>query len=224
MQIRCQNHTFPAHRIVVCGQSPPIDDEFASGDSSVTRVLRIDIHPPTTVLRFLQFLYMGNYDDEGHTVTDGPTYTAVLSTQAIEDALIRGTDPSRNIPPTLPARRLDMFLPLQLYLLATQYQVPGLRLLARDRFYRAASSGWRNPGTSFAAVIDELYASTDQDDVLRRDVCLMLETEYADGRAELLPILRSNGELAVQLLDLVCLRRGYEGAADGPRHLPEREV
>ena len=52
--------------------------------------------------------------------------------------------------------RNDMTLPLRLYIMADKYDVPALRLLARDRFYRAVELEWEH-AECFPDVVDELH-------------------------------------------------------------------
>ena len=65
--------------------------------------------------------------------------------------------------------RNDMFLHLRLYIMGDKYDVPSLRLLARDRFYRAAEMGWEYSDT-FADVVDELYSSTPDTETTMREI------------------------------------------------------
>ncbi|EXA48735.1 hypothetical protein FOQG_12641 [Fusarium oxysporum f. sp. raphani 54005] len=64
--------------------------------------------------------------------------------------------------------RSDMTLPLRLYVMADKYDVPALRLLARDRFYRAVELVWEE-AECFPDVVDELYQTTPPTDTAMRD-------------------------------------------------------
>ncbi|KAG4252930.1 hypothetical protein FPRO03_08379 [Fusarium proliferatum] len=69
--------------------------------------------------------------------------------------------------------RNDMTLPLQLYVMADKYDVPALRLLARDRFYRAAELVWEE-AECFPDVVDELYQTTPPADTAMREIVCRL--------------------------------------------------
>ncbi|KAK3896388.1 speckle-type POZ protein-like B, partial [Staphylotrichum tortipilum] len=54
-----------------------------------------------------------------------------------------------------PHLELEFFIPLRLYVMADRFDVPALKLLARDRFYRTAERSWR-VADCFPDVVDEL--------------------------------------------------------------------
>ncbi|KAF5628100.1 uncharacterized protein FTJAE_8975 [Fusarium tjaetaba] len=69
--------------------------------------------------------------------------------------------------------RNDMTLPLRLYVLADKYDVPALRLLARDRFCRAVELVWEE-AECFPDVVDELYQTTPPTDTAMREIVCRL--------------------------------------------------
>ncbi|KAF4813722.1 Speckle-type POZ protein-like A [Colletotrichum siamense] len=65
--------------------------------------------------------------------------------------------------------RDDLFLHLRLYVMADKYDVPALKLLARERFYRSAELSWE-VADEFPAVVDELYSVTIETHSAMRDI------------------------------------------------------
>lgn len=99
--------------------------------------------------------------------------------------------------------RNDLFLPLRLYIMADKYDIPALRLLSRDRFYRAAELTWAD-ADFFPEVVDELYSNTCSSNVALRDiVCRLVSSRLrdADIRARMKPVMEKHGEFAVGALE-----------------------
>ncbi|KLO84733.1 uncharacterized protein LW93_5014 [Fusarium fujikuroi] len=69
--------------------------------------------------------------------------------------------------------RNDMTLPLRLYVMVDKYDVPAFRLLARDRFYRAAELVWEE-AECFPDVVDELCQTTPPTDTAMREIVCRL--------------------------------------------------
>ncbi len=98
---------------------------------------------------------------------------------------------------------LEFFLPLRLYIMADKFDVPALRLLARDRFYRAAELSWR-VADCFPDVVDELYTNTLPTDLaLREIVCRLVGVGIKDEeqRAKMDAVMRKHGDFAVGVMD-----------------------
>ncbi|KAJ9133976.1 hypothetical protein NKR23_g10373 [Pleurostoma richardsiae] len=68
---------------------------------------------------------------------------------------------------------ISTFTSLRVYLMADKYDVPALKLLAKDRFIRTIESTWL-AYDDFPAVIDELFELTIPDDPLRNFVCELI--------------------------------------------------
>lgn len=101
--------------------------------------------------------------------------------------------------------RRDLFLPLRLYVMADKFDVPALRLLARERFYRAVEVSW-SVSECFPQVIDELYRSTrDTDIAMRGIVCRLVANSLNEDqtREKLEPIMRLHADFAVDVLNTV---------------------
>jgi hypothetical protein len=87
--------------------------------------------------------------------------------------------------------------------MADKYNVPPVKLLARDRFYRTAESFW-NPFEEFPSIVDEIYTSTpDTDLAIREIVCRLVANDYwnKDVQKRMTTIMRKHGEFAVGVLD-----------------------
>ncbi|KAL2150556.1 hypothetical protein VTH82DRAFT_7119 [Thermothelomyces myriococcoides] len=93
----------------------------------------------------------------------------------------------------------DLFLSLRVYVMADKFGVPTLKLLARDRFYRAAELSWTKC-ERFPEVVDELYTTTPETDVAMREiVCRLVGFNIMDDeqRARMEPVMRKHGDFAV---------------------------
>ncbi|WQF89307.1 Putative BTB/POZ domain-containing protein [Colletotrichum destructivum] len=98
--------------------------------------------------------------------------------------------------------RNDLFLHLRVYVMADKFAVPALKLLARNRFYRAAELAWE-VAEEFHAVVDELYTNTPETDVdMRGIVCRLVGNNVFDDRVmeRLEPVMRKHGDFAVGVL------------------------
>jgi hypothetical protein len=99
--------------------------------------------------------------------------------------------------------RQDLFLPLRLYIMADRYDVPSLRLLARDRFYRAAEASWK-VADCFPSVVDELYSYTPDSNVAMREIVCRLvanSLEEDETRKRMEPVMRKHGDFAVGVMN-----------------------
>ncbi|KAL2177482.1 uncharacterized protein P884DRAFT_269857 [Thermothelomyces heterothallicus CBS 202.75] len=99
--------------------------------------------------------------------------------------------------------RQSLFLPLRLYVMADKFDVPALKLLARDRFYRAAELAWREV-ECFPDVVDELYTTTPASDLAMREiVCRLVGCSIKDDeqRERMAPVMRKHGDFAVGVLN-----------------------
>ncbi|KAK3896845.1 hypothetical protein C8A05DRAFT_48292 [Staphylotrichum tortipilum] len=103
-----------------------------------------------------------------------------------------------------PQLELEFFIPLRLYVMADKFDVPALKLLAQDRFYRTAERSWR-VADCFPDVVDELYTTTPPTDVgLREMVCRLVGPTIKDDddqRARLQAVMRKHGDFAVDAME-----------------------
>ncbi|KAJ4327196.1 Kelch-like protein 10 [Fusarium piperis] len=103
--------------------------------------------------------------------------------------------------------RNDMALPLRLYIMADKYDVPALRLLARDRFYRAVEVEWEYAGC-FPDIVDELYLGTPQTDTAMREiVCRIVGSRILDDRVreKMRPVMEKHGDFAFGVMEYAIL-------------------
>jgi hypothetical protein len=99
--------------------------------------------------------------------------------------------------------RNDMTLPLRLYVMADKYDVPALRLLARDRFYRSVELVWEE-AECFPEIVDELYQTTPPTDTAMREiVCRLVGTLILDPsvRQKMRPVMAKHGDFAVGVME-----------------------
>ncbi|KAH6843218.1 hypothetical protein B0I37DRAFT_214723 [Chaetomium sp. MPI-CAGE-AT-0009] len=97
----------------------------------------------------------------------------------------------------------NLYMPLRLYVMADKFDVPALKLLARDRFYRAAELSWRD-SECFPAVVDELYTCTPPTEVAMREiVCRLVGSDIKSNeqRERMDWVMRKHGDFAVGVMD-----------------------
>ncbi|KAK7432412.1 Kelch-like protein 10 [Neonectria magnoliae] len=99
--------------------------------------------------------------------------------------------------------RGDFFLHLRLYILADKYDVPALRLLARDRFYQEVEFTWEET-ERFPELVDELYRNTPPTDTAMREiVCRLVGNRILDDdvREKMRPVMVEHGDFAVGVME-----------------------
>ncbi|KAI1011370.1 hypothetical protein LB504_002151 [Fusarium proliferatum] len=99
--------------------------------------------------------------------------------------------------------RNDMTLPLRLYIMADKYDVPALRLLARDRFYRAVELVWEE-AECFPDVVDELYQTTPPADTAMREiVCRLVAAliHVPSVREKMRSVMMKHGDFAFGVME-----------------------
>ncbi|KAF5576689.1 hypothetical protein FPCIR_12479 [Fusarium pseudocircinatum] len=99
--------------------------------------------------------------------------------------------------------RNDMTLPLRLYVLADKHDVPALRLLACDRFYRAVELVWEE-AECFPDVVDELYETTPPTDTAMREiVCRLVAAviHVPKVREKMRGVMMKHGDFAVGVME-----------------------
>jgi len=102
-----------------------------------------------------------------------------------------------------PQVELELLLPLRLYVMGDKFDVPALKLLARDRFFRAAELSWR-VADCFPEVVDELYTNTPPTDVaLREIVCRLVAVgiKYDDQSLRMEEVMQKHGDFAVGVMN-----------------------
>ncbi|KAE9578527.1 hypothetical protein CGMCC3_g5396 [Colletotrichum fructicola] len=110
--------------------------------------------------------------------------------------------------------RDDLFLHLRLYVMADKYDVPALKLLARERFYRSAELSWE-VADEFPAVVDELYSDTIETHSAMRDiVCRLVGNQVGNVRTRerMEWIMKKHGEFAVGVMNYYILSKDEEFA------------
>ena len=84
------------------------------------------------------------------------------------------------------------------------YDVPSLRLLARERFYRAAEPCFLTEAT-FPDIVDEIYSRTPETDVALREIVCRLTaqgiTSEPEFRERMDDVMRKHGDFAVGVLN-----------------------
>ncbi|KAH7171234.1 hypothetical protein EDB81DRAFT_877233 [Dactylonectria macrodidyma] len=104
---------------------------------------------------------------------------------------------------TVAKERNDLLLSLRLYGMADKYGVPALKLLARDRFYRAAELAWEDT-KCFPEVVDELFCHPPETDMTLRDiVCRLVGSRLHDSqvRDKIWPLMRQHRDFAFGVME-----------------------
>ena len=121
-----------------------------------------------------------------------------------------GDDTVANLAVSPQVHRIDwphtLFTSLRVYVMADKFDVPALKLLARERFYRTAENIYMTC-EDFPAVVDEMYRSTPPTDVAMREIpCRLIANQYGLENAlreRIVPVMREHGDLAVGVLHYV---------------------
>ncbi|KAK4118054.1 POZ domain-containing protein [Parathielavia appendiculata] len=139
------------------------------------------------------------FDDESSDRDEvGPLYAKLLQAES-------EPDPEKGYSQWLSALvdMEDLYLPLRLYVMADKYDVSALKLLARERFYRAAEITWRD-AESFPDVVDELYRTTPPTDLAMREiVCRLVGSGMKENkqRERMEGVMRKHGDFAVGVMN-----------------------
>lgn len=94
-----------------------------------------------------------------------------------------------------------MFTSVKVFSMADQLGIPGLKLLAKQRFYRSVERNLLSP--DFPACIDEIYSRTDGVDLslLKEIDVVFIHLIYGTADVEpLLPIIEKHAELSHAVL------------------------
>ena len=97
----------------------------------------------------------------------------------------------------------SIIVSLRVYVMADKYDVPALKLLAKERFVRTVENFWLTYA-DFPAVVDELFASTMPNDPLQIFVCELVVCQYhvdPDVRARMKPVMERHSGFAVGVLE-----------------------
>jgi hypothetical protein len=89
--------------------------------------------------------------------------------------------------------------------MAAKCELPGLALLARDRFYRAAELA----GEHFPDVVAEIYDTpASESGALREIVGRIIGNNFTDAgfRERLAPVMASHADLAVDVMNVIARR------------------
>ncbi|KAG7284299.1 hypothetical protein NEMBOFW57_010668 [Staphylotrichum longicolle] len=139
------------------------------------------------------------YNDFGGEYDEGPSCGRRLAQLTDELGLEEGTKQFyREV-----HSELELFLPLRLYVMADKFDVPALKLLARDRFYRAAELSWKH-AECFPDVVDELYTNLPPTDIAMREIvcrlvgCAIKDKEQRDRMGD---VMRKHGDFAVGVMN-----------------------
>jgi hypothetical protein len=154
---------------------------------------------PETIERVLSFLYLREYQDDGHAVLLQPTADLIPSIDA-SDSVSQG-DKFDNTD-ALKARALNNIL---VFTAADKFQIDPLKNLASEKFSKWVSENWDSP--IFSKVVEEALALTPSHETeLQEIIAVIISSHIFEliDRATILPVLSSFGCLGLLvILDLV---------------------
>ncbi|EFE39124.1 BTB/POZ domain protein [Trichophyton verrucosum HKI 0517] len=159
MEIVCNGFTFKAHRAVVCTQSEFFSAAFKSDfKEAKSRTVELPDDDFETIERVLSFLYLQEYDENGHLMAlDSKAIVPSSSTDgssAKDEKRTRTTDAGLNN--------------VRVYVAADKFGIPLLQSLAAEKFTRWANSNWDS--TEFLRDIEEIMTITPPHDRTLRDI------------------------------------------------------
>jgi len=91
-----------------------------------------------------------------------------------------------------------------MYILADKYDLQQLKDLSASKYQKIAPSSWDSPG--FHKSVQTVYENTMDSDRLLRDIIVNVACDQVNGllgRREFVDLLRSNGELSTDILELI---------------------
>ncbi|KAJ5938028.1 BTB/POZ protein [Penicillium verhagenii] len=220
MEIICQDVTFKTHRAIVCTQSKFFNSALCDGfKESLDRSINLKDETPETIERVLSFLYLREYQDDGHTVPLWPSADLIDDSDSVNET--RKSDNTE----ALRARALNNIL---VFTAADKFQIDRLKNLASEKFSKWMSENWDSP--IFPEVVEEALLMTPSHETKLQEIIAVAISRYIIeliDRATILPVLSSFGDLgSLVILDLV--RRGrvqrlseYDRAREAAREITQ---
>ncbi|KAI9781727.1 MAG: hypothetical protein M1839_005720 [Geoglossum umbratile] len=148
------------------------------------------------------FDYVQEEEDEGESEIDSD-----CDESGIDDCAADLTEGAEGEP-----HRTDwphsLFTSLRVFIMADKFNVPALKLLARNRFYRTAENVY-STCEDFPTVVDEMYRNTTEKDRTMREIpCRLIANQYPSDKAlrdRVGPVMQEHGDLAVGVLHYVMM-------------------
>ncbi|KAF9872000.1 hypothetical protein CkaCkLH20_10632 [Colletotrichum karsti] len=155
-----------------------------------------------------QMIGMGNHlhepDEEYDDFTSNVNEAAVESRDILGVGEVFNTESERLAAVRqLSNMRQELFLHLRLFIMADKYDVPALKLLARERFYRSAEHTWE-VADEFPNIVDEIYTNTTEAEVAMREiVCRLVGSRLTcdDARKRMEWVMKKHGDFAVGVMN-----------------------
>ncbi|KAF5249645.1 hypothetical protein FANTH_4953 [Fusarium anthophilum] len=207
--IICGERQFKTHHAVVSTQSP-FFDKAMSGDYKQPACGSQEMDMLSPVEGSDEWVTDDEPDEEYNDYDDrtgSPSGNSDVDEQSkltkVTEAVGEGRCSREEGLKQLAELRNDMTLPLWLYVMADKYDVPALRLLARDRFYRAMELVWEE-AECFPDVVDELYQTTPPTDTAMREIVCRLVAAVIHVprvRDKMRSVMMKHGDFAVGVME-----------------------
>ncbi|KAH6624043.1 BTB/POZ protein [Chaetomium sp. MPI-SDFR-AT-0129] len=148
-------------------------------------------------------------DEEMASSSEGSTPEEQRMAEAAEELKFLATSPeSGDEDPQHDFSEADrqpqaLFLPLRLFIMADKYDVPSLKLFARERFRHAAEMLWESVDY-FPDLVDELYSNTpEQDGGMRSIVCRLVGLTIVgpEQRQRFAAVMHKHGDFAAGVMN-----------------------
>ncbi|KAL7939201.1 hypothetical protein V8C35DRAFT_275055 [Trichoderma chlorosporum] len=147
LQIVCNGHVLPVHRVIVCLQSPVIKAACTGSFAESEGSYEIKDCSYDTVKRMVDYLYTGNYEvyqeEPPEEPINGPSWAS-----ACETPLPSKQPPKKRAPS-------ELIQHVKMYCLADKYLIDGLLTLSKNEFKKAIRDE-RNTAT-FCEFVAEVY-------------------------------------------------------------------
>ncbi|EGD96081.1 hypothetical protein TESG_03541 [Trichophyton tonsurans CBS 112818] len=193
MEIVCNGFTFKAHRAVVCTQSDFFKAVFKSDfKEAKSRTVELPDDDFETIERVLSFLYLQEYDDNGHLMTWDSKVVVPSSS----------TDGSSAKSDEKQAKTSDAGLNnVRVYVAADKFGIPLLQTLAAKKFTRWANNTWDS--MRFLPDIEEILTITPPHDRTLREILadvISKNLNWFASRKDFRAVIENSGSLGSAVL------------------------
>ena len=194
LTIRCGSREFKVHRAIVCPGShyfsTACNGQFKEGR---TRIIELKEDDPPTVHRILRYFYNLDYDDTGDAASIAP--------YMLEETSVNDAEVIEDLTETEKALHTQLLNNIIVYAIANKYDIPQLKLLAREKVEMLLSKHTMSP--DLPLIIDVIFKTTPSSDKDLRSVAITFcKGHVCDLESEgyLSYLLINHGDLALGMV------------------------